>query len=84
MKRINLTQARKQLEELKSAQKIQDSVTLIIASPEPDGKIRAVIHRGKPSSGKHEIEYFISEDALEALPGINESTVFIWADLLED
>lgn len=84
MKRINLTQARKQLEELKSAQRIQDSITLIIASPDPDGRIRAVVHRGKPSSGKHTVEYFASEDALEALPGINENTVLLWDDLIED
>ena len=81
MKRINLKDAWKQLDELKTAQGVKESITLIIASPEDDERIRAVIHRGRPTSGKHGVEYFNSMDELTTLPGINENTLLIWDDV---
>lgn len=82
MKKINLTSVRKELHELKAAQGIRDSISLVIASPE-NGRIRAVVHRGKPTSGKHTVEYYDNLDDLTALPGIGENTLLIW-DEVED
>lgn len=81
MKRINLTDARKQLEELKRLQGNKEAVTIICASPEPDGTIRATIHIGEGTTGKHEVRHFNSLYDLLDHPGVTNNTRLLWDDI---
>lgn len=83
MKILNMKKALQKVEALKQVQSVKESITLVIASDEPDGKVRAVIHVGEPTSKKHGVYYFDSMDDLLNQPGMCESTIFIYEELYE-
>lgn len=81
MKRINLINARKQLEELKRIQGDKDTVTQIVGEVTRLGKIRAVFIYGQPNTGKQIEKYFETLSAMLEQPGINQNTVIIMDDM---
>lgn len=81
MKRINLTAARKQLDELKRFQGVRDSISLVTAIVEPSGAVSANVHRGLPKAGKYNRITFNSLRDLLEYPGITDQTSLLLDDL---
>ena len=52
MRKINLKDARSQLEELKRLQGKKDTISNVVALIESSGQISATLYRGLPKSGK--------------------------------
>lgn len=81
MKRINLNNALKQLEELKRVQGDKDAVTQIVGEVTRLGKIRALFSYGQPNTGKQRERFFDTLSAMLNEPGINQNTVIIMDDM---
>lgn len=81
MKRINLTAARKQLDELKRFQGVRDSIAFVTAAVEPSGAISANVHKGLPKDGKYNRITFNSLRDLLEYPGINDQTSLLLDDM---
>lgn len=81
MKRINLNNALKQLEELKRVQGDKDAVTQIVGEITRLGKIRAIFSYGQPNTGKQKEQYFDTLADMVSEPGINQNTVIIMDDM---
>lgn len=81
MKRINLKDALKQLDELKRVQGDKDAVTQIVGEVTRLGKIRAVFTYGQPNTGKQRETHFESLSAMLDQPGIDQNTVIIMDDM---
>lgn len=81
MKRINLNNALKQLEELKRVQGDKDAVTQIVGEITRLGKIRAVFTYGQPNTGRQKERYFDTLSDMLKESGINQNTVIIMDDM---
>lgn len=81
MKRINLNNALKQLEELKRVQGDKDAVSQIVGEITRLGKIRAIFSYGQPNTGKQKEQYFDTLADMVSEPGINQNTVIIMDDM---
>lgn len=81
MRKINLKNALKQLDELKRVQGEKDSIGMLVGEVTRLGTIRAVIHQGQPKNGRQKIQYFENLRSMLTEPGITENTVIIMDDM---
>ena len=81
MRRINLKEARSQLEELKRLQGKKDTIFNVVARVESSGQISATLYRGIPKSGKSIAKTFPSLRDLLEFPGITDETNLLLDDM---
>lgn len=81
MRRINLKEARSQLEELKRLQGEKDTIFNVVAIVELSGQISATLYRGLPKSGKLITKTFPSLRDLVEFPGITDETGLLLDDM---
>ncbi|WP_302380329.1 hypothetical protein [Anaerotignum lactatifermentans] len=81
MRRINLKEARSQLEELKRLQGEKDTIFNVVARVESSGQISATLYRGLPKSGKVIAKTFPSLCDLLEFPGITDETNLLLDDM---
>lgn len=81
MRRINLKEARSQLEELKRLQGKKDTIFNVVARVESSGQISATLYRGLPKSGKVIAKTFPSLRDLLEFPGITDETNLLLDDI---
>ena len=81
MRRINLKEARSQLEELKRLQGKKDTIFNVVARVESSGQISATLYRGIPKSGKLIAKTFPSLRDLLEFPGITDETNLLLDDM---
>ena len=81
MRRINLKEARSQLEELKRLQGKKDTIFNVVARVESSGQISATLYRGLPKSGKVIAKTFPSLRDLLEFPGITDETNLLLDDM---
>lgn len=80
MRKINLKDARSQLEELKRLQGKKDTISNVVALIESSGQISATLYRGLPKSGKLITKTFPSLRDLLEFPGITDETGLLLDD----
>lgn len=81
MRKINLKDARSQLEELKRLQGKKDTISNVVVLIESSGQISATLYRGLPKSGKLITKTFPSLRDLLEFPGITDETGLLLDDM---
>lgn len=81
MRKINLKEARSQLEELKRLQGVKDTISNVVALVEISGQISATLYRGLPQNGKLMVKTFPSLRDLLEYPGITARTNLLLDDM---